>query len=42
VFKLKQFLQWIVGPSRDPVDAGTRRGLLLTGIPLVVRPIMLR
>jgi amino acid transporter len=32
VFKLKQFPQWIVGPPRDPVDPGTRRGLLLTAV----------
>jgi amino acid transporter len=32
VFKLKHFPQWIVGPPRDPVDPGTRRGLLLTAV----------
>jgi amino acid transporter len=32
MFKLKLFPQWIVGPPRDPVDPGTRRGLLLTAV----------
>jgi hypothetical protein len=32
VLKLKQFPQWIVGPPRDRVDPGARRGLLLTAV----------
>jgi hypothetical protein len=32
VFNLKQFPQWIVGPPRDPVDPGSRRGILLTAV----------